>query len=270
MRYYIPTWILIVITCLVFGLGNLLTYTIGVTQGHFRPLFPYISDTGAYPIENGFFVLVLSLTLLFALIVNYIRYVDAHTQIQSLPFKVFNLVVFIIGVLALIFLVAVAAFEFDDSPASSNIHFASALLTIFLEYIFSFGQIIIGVLLPPKGVWWKWLVMSIQLVITIVGIIMLFYFFRISYHPALLFYREQRHNTTAIANNTGLWDYYSLGLSLDYSRAVVEWLIFAEVIAFYLTLIPDFNRIRVKLLVERPYDTTHTKVETEEGQMQSL
>ena len=269
--HYIPAWSFIVITCMVFVLGNLLTYTIGVTQGHFRPVFPYISDTGAIPLENGFFVLVYSLTALFALIVCYIRYKDTYTQVESLCFRIFNLVVFVVGVLALFFLVAVAAFEFDDSEASSNIHFASAVLAIFLEYVFSFGQIVIGVMLPPKGVWWKWLIMCIQLVITVMGILLFFYFFGMSYHPALSFYRAQIDNTTAIASNTGLMEYYYFGLSIDYSRAVVEWIIFAELIGFYLTLIPDFSRIRVKLVVERPYDTPPKEVKTQGGsQLQSL
>ena len=70
---YVPAWVLILTQCSIFALGNLLTYTIGVTQDHYRPVFPYISGTGAYPIENEFFVLVFSLTALFTLIIIYIR-----------------------------------------------------------------------------------------------------------------------------------------------------------------------------------------------------
>ena len=185
-------------------------------------------------------------------------------------FRIFNFIVFIVGILALLFLLGVAAFEFDDSNLSYNIHFACAVLTIFLESLFSFGQIIIGVMLPPKGVWWKRLTMLIQLIIKVLGIVLFFYFFGTSYHPALLFYKQQ-HNTYAIGNNSVLIQYYNKGLSLDYSRAIAEWIILTEVIAFYLTLIPDFSRIRVELVVARPRDTTQGKVETVEGnEMKSL
>ena len=265
---YIPAWVLILTQCSIFALGNLLTYTIGVTQDHYRAVFPYISDTGAYPIENGFFVLVFSLTGLFTLMIVYVRYKDAYTHIEGLCFRIFNFVFLIIGIFAVFFLVAVAAFEFDDSSLSNRLHFASAVLTIFLNYAYSFGQAFIGIFLPPKYVWWKWVIFVIQLLITIFGILLFFYFFGTSFTDSNQFYLSVGRNSSSLGNNTALLELYYNGLTIDYSRAVVEWIIFVEVLAFYLTLIPDFHRIRVNLAITRPLDTKGE--EREENQMVKL
>ena len=261
---YIPAWVLILIQCIIFGIGNLLTYIIGVTQDHYRAIFPYISDTGAYPIENGFFVLVFSLTALFTLLIMYIRYKDLYTHVEGLCFRILNVVFLIIGILALFFLVAIAAFEYDDSSLSYRLHFAASVLTIFLNYAYSFGQAFIGLFLPPKYVWWKWLIFVIQLSITILGIVLFFYFFGSSFIDSNQFYLSVGRNFSSLGNNTALLDLYYDGLSIDYSRAVVEWVIFVEVLAFYLTLIPDFHRIRVNLVITRPLDIKSNQKEENE------
>ncbi|KAI6645661.1 DNA damage-regulated autophagy modulator protein 2-like [Oopsacas minuta] len=252
--YYIPAWTVILLLSGVFALGNLLTYTIGVSQDHFRPVFPYISDTGAYPIENGFFVLVFAITSLFALLTIYIRFKDVHIHTEGVCFKVCNYIFLVIGIMAIFFLLSVAAFEFDDSSLSNRLHFASAILTIFLNYVYSFGQAFIGLLLPPIRVWWKWLVFAIQLSITIFGIILFFYYFAASFFEANIFYLSVGRNVSSLGTNETLLALYYEGLAIDYSRAVVQWMIFVEVIVFFLTLIPDFHRIRVNLQITRPYD----------------
>ena len=91
--YAFPVWYTIIVTCVGFALGCLLTYTIGVVQGNYRALFPYISDTGAYPIENGFFVLVIAITCLQVIMILYIRYKDAYIHLKSRFQRVFNFIV---------------------------------------------------------------------------------------------------------------------------------------------------------------------------------
>ena len=251
---YIPSWILIITLCLVFGLGNLLTYVIGVTQGHFRPVFPYISDTGAWPIENGFFVLVFALTAFFNILVVYIRFKDLFTHVEGVCYRITNVVFLVIGVLAAFFLVSVSAFQYDDSSLSFRFHFAAAVLTIFLNFVYSLGQAFLGLLLPPKRVWWKWLVFAIQVALTTVGFLLFFYFFGSSFSDSYQYYQSIGTNTSSIETDSALLSLYYDGLAVDYSRAVVEWIIFVDVILFYVTLIPDFHRIRVCLEVTRPFD----------------
>ena len=261
---YIPAWVLILTQCTIFAIGNLITYIIGVTQDHYRAVFPYISDTGAYPIENGFFVLVFVLTALFTLLVMYVRYKDIYTHIEGLCFRITNFVFLIIGFISLFFLVAVAAFEFDDSSLSNRLHFASAVLTIFFNYAYSFGQAFLGIFLPPKFVWWKWLVFVIQLSMTILGIILFFYFFASSFLDSNQLYLSVGRDPSSLGNDTALLNQYYEGLTIDYTRAVVEWLIFVEVLGFYLTLIPDFHRIRVNLAITRPLDNEVSKEDKNE------
>ena len=266
--YAFPVWYTIIVTCVGFALGCLLTYTIGVVQGNYRALFPYISDTGAYPIENGFFVLVIAITCLQVIMILYIRYKDAYIHLKSRFQRVFNFIVLLIGIVAIFFLMGVAAFQFDDSPLSNNFHNACAGMTIFLELIYIIGQTIIGILLPPKRVWWKWVVFAVQLTLTIILTILGIFFFASIFHPARSFYRENRIDdetiSSEITDNTTLVDYWNLGLQVDYTRAAVEWIIFAGVVSFYLTLIPDFNRLKVNLAITRPLDDVMTKLPTEE------
>ena len=251
---YIPAWTLIIVLCLVFSLGNLLTYVIGVSQGHFRPVFPYISDTGSFPIENGFFVLVFALTALFLILIIYIRFKDIFTHVEGICYRITNVVFLVIGILVAFFLMSIAAFQYDDSTLSLQFHFAAALLTIFLNYVYSFGQTFLGLLLPPKRVWWKWLVFAIQLTITGIGIILFLYYFGSSFAGSHQYYVSIGTNTSSIENNSTLLSVYNDGLAIDYSRAVAQWTIFVEVLLFYVTLIPDFHRIRVCLEVTRPFD----------------
>ena len=251
---YIPAWIHIIVMCLVFSLGMILTYAIGVSQQHFRAIFPYISDTGFLSLENGFFVLVFGITCLFLLFIAYIRFKDAHVHVEGICFKVFNVANLICAILSIFFLLSVAAFEFDDSPASNDIHFASAVLAIFFNYLYAFGQVYIGIRLPPKCVWWKWVIFTIQLVMTTFGILLFFYFFGSSFFPDEIFFLSVR-NVSAIQNNATLLESYNNGLKIDYSRAVVEWIIFVEVLAFFVTFVPDFHRIRVDVSVTRPLDS---------------
>ena len=256
---YIPSWTLILIAILVFSLGNLLTYVIGVSQGHFRPIFPYISDTGAYPIENGFFVLVFAVTALFLILIIYVRFKDIFTHVEGTCFRITNIVFLIIGLLDAFFLVSISAFQFDDSSLASQFHFASAIITIFLNYVYSFGQAFLGLLLPPKRVWWKWLLFAIQLSITIIGMLLFLYFFASAYDGSIQYFNLIGTNSSSIATNSTLLAVYNAGQAVDYSRAVVEWIIFMEVLLFYATLIPDFHRIRVDLKVTRPFDVDSDK-----------
>ena len=256
---YIPAWTSIVLLCLVFSLGILLTYVIGVSQGHFRPVFPYISDTGAYPIENGFFVLVFALTVFFLILVIYIRFKDLLTHVEGIFYRITNVVFLIIGISVAFFLMSISAFQYDDSPLSLQFHFAAAILTIFLNYVYSFGQTFLGLLLPPKRVWWKWLVFAIQITITIIGIILFLYYFGSSFAGSYQYYVSIGTNTSSIDSNSTLLSMYNDGLAIDYSRAVVQWTIFAEVLLFYVTLIPDFHRIRVCLEVTRPFGESSGK-----------
>ena len=102
------------------------------------------------------------------------------------------------------------------------------------------------------------------IILTILGI----FFFASIFHPARSFYRENRIDdetiSSEITDNTTLVDYWNLGLQVDYTRAAVEWIIFAGVVSFYLTLIPDFNRLKVNLAITRPLDDVMTKLPTEE------
>ena len=100
--------------------------------------------TGAYPIENGFFVLVIAITCLQVIMILYIRYKDAYIHLKNRFQRVFNFIVLLIGIVAIFFLMGVAAFQFDDSPLSNNFHNACAGMTIFLELIYIIGQTIIG------------------------------------------------------------------------------------------------------------------------------
>ncbi|KAI6649637.1 DNA damage-regulated autophagy modulator protein 1-like [Oopsacas minuta] len=258
--YLFPIWYLIIITCVEFALGLLLTYTLGVIQGNFRPIFPYISDTGAYPIENGFFVLVFAITSFLVIIIIYIRFKDAHTHLEGLFHRIFNFIVLVIGVAAIFFLMGVAAFESDDSSLSSKFHFTCAGLTIFLELFFEIGQVIIGIMLPPKRVWWKWIVFAIQLSITTICLVLAIFFFALIFHPSRVFYRENRNSTMVdtitsdLQNNATQVEFFNLGLRIDYARACTEWMLFVLVVAFYFTFIPDFNRIQVNLVITRPKD----------------
>ena len=264
----LPTWSLIVITCGGFALGLLLTYTIGVVQGHFRPAFPYVSDTGAYPIENGFFVLVFAIICFLCIMIQYIRYKDAYIQLKGRFHRMFNFISLLIGITAIFFLMSVAAFQFDDSPLSSNFHNASAGLAIFIQLGYIVCQTIIGILLPPKRLWWKWVVFAVQLTMMITLAILTLYFFATTFHPARSFYKENRIDdqtiSREIANDETLSDYWNFGLQVDYSRAAVEWIIFAAFVSFYLTLIPDFIRLRVNLVITRSLDDVMTKLPTVE------
>ena len=244
----VPPWIHIVVMFLVFSLGMLLTYTMGVSQQHFRSFFPYISDTGVLPLENGFFVLVFGITSLFLIFIAYIRFKDAREHVEGEYFQVFNTINFICAIIAIFFLLSVAAFEFDDSPASSKIHAASAALAILLNYLYAFGQIYIGTRLSRFR--WKWVIFTIQLVMTIFGILLFFYFFATRFFSDEIFFLSVR-NVSAIQNNATLLERYNNGLKIDYSRAVVEWIIFVEVLAFFLTFIPDFRQINVAVPVTR-------------------
>ena len=67
--------------------------------------------------------------------------------------------------------------------------------------------------------------------------------------------RDFLRNVSAIQNNATLLESYNNGLKIDYSRAVVEWIIFVEVLAFFVTFIPDFHRIRVDVSITRPLDS---------------
>ena len=245
-----PASIYIVVMCFVFSLGMIHTYGIGVSQQHFRAIFPYISDTGILsPLANGFFVLVFGITSLLLILILYIRFIDAHEKVEDKRFRVFNVANFICAILSIFCVFTVAAHEFDDSATSSNIHFVSAVLTIFFNYLYAFGQVYIGTRLSPRR--WKWVIFTIQLVITTFGILLFFYFFGSRFIPDEIFFLSVR-NVSAIQNNATLLESYNNGLKIDYSRAVVEWIIFAEVLAFFLTFIPDFSRIEVDVSVKRP------------------
>ena len=265
--YVFPVWLLIMITATEFALGLLLTYVIGVTKGSFRPLFPYISDAGVYAIESGFFVLVFAITSFLVSIIMYIRYKDAYIHLERRVYKIFNLIFLLIGVAGIFFLMGVAGFQYEVTRLSNILHHACAGLAIFLQFTYAFGQTIIGILLPPKRVWWKWVVFTIQLMLTSVVTVLGLYFLVAIYHPARLFYKENTVNniiSSEIADNSTLVEYYDYGLRVDYSRAVVEWLIFAGLIMFYISLVPDFNRLRVKLIITRPLDKVMSKLPTEE------
>ena len=198
------------------------------------------------------------------IIIFYIRYKDADIHLQNRFYRVINFIILLIGLSITFFLMGVAAFQFDDSSLSNGFHNVCAGMAIFLQFIYSLGQVIIGILLPPKRVWWKWVVFAVQLTSTIILIIFGIYFFATIFHPARSFYRENRIDdqtiSREIADDATLADFWNFGLQIDYSRAAVEWIIFAGVLAFYLTLIPDFNRLRVNLVITRPLDVVMNKL----------
>ena len=221
-KMYIPAWTLIIVYCLVFSLGLLLTYVIGVSQGHFRPVFPYISDTGSFPIENGFFVLVFALAAFFLILIVYIRFKDLFTHVEGICYRITNAVFLVIGILVAFCFMSVAAFQYDDSTLSLQFHFAAAISAFSLNYVYSFGQTFLGLLLPPKLVWWKWLVFAIQLTMTSIGFLLFLYYFGSSFAGSYQYSASIGTNTSSIENNSTLLSVYYDGLAIDYSRAVVQ------------------------------------------------
>ena len=265
--YVFPVWLLIVIAMTEFSLGILLTYVIGVTKDNFRPVFPYISDAGVYAIESGFFVLVFAITTFLVVLIMYIRFKDAHIHLERRIYKIFNFIFLLIGVSGGFFFIGLAGFQYEVTRLSNILHHACAGLGIFLQFIYAFGQTIIGILLPPKRVWWKWVVFAFQSVLTSAVTVFGLYFLVAIYHPARLFYKENTVDnviSSEIAYDDTLVEYYNFGLRVDYSRAVAEWFIFAGLIIFYLTLVPDFNRLRVRLIITRPLDDIMSKLPTED------
>ena len=254
---YIPAWTAIIIMLLVFAVGNLLTYFIGVSQGHFRPVFPYISNTGANPIESGVFVLVFAITAFFNILIIYIRFKDLYTNVEGICYRIANVIFLIIGLIAAFSLMGVAAFRADESSLSNRFHSISAGLTIFLNFIYSLGQAFLGLFL--RRVRWKRLIFAIQLIIIIFGTIPSSYFLISLFLPSYLYYDSIGTNTSSIETNSTLLAMYNQGLAIDYSRAVVEWIIFVDLLLFYATLIPDFHRIRISLEVTRPFDESSDK-----------
>ena len=157
--------------------GSLLTITLVVVQGNFRPVFQYISDTGAYPIENGLFALVFAIMSLLAIMVMYIRYKDAYIHLEGRFYRAINVIILLIGIAAIFFLMTVAALQFDDSPLLNHFYNACAGIAIILQVIYAVCQTIIGILLPPQRVWWDWVIFAAQLILIIILATLVIYFF---------------------------------------------------------------------------------------------
>ena len=244
----LPSWIVIIIALGTFAILNIVTYAIAAALGHVRVLLPFISFTGILGPENGIFVINFAVTSMLLALVVYARYLHARYTIKkSLPFTIVNIVVLIIGLGGLFTNLCIAAFEADDAYWP---HYLSAILTIFLNYIYACAQAFIGLGIPPKNTVRKWVIFAIQISITIFGFIVFVYFVISGYVYPTTVYVAHRDNFTAIADMSDLVATYNQGLAIDYTRALAEWILLVEILAYYLTFIPDFSRIRFKIDVD--------------------
>ena len=244
----LPSWLIIVVALGIFAVLNIVTYAVAAALGHVRALLPFISFTGILGPENGIFVINFAITSFLLSFVVYARYLHArYTVKRSILFSIANLVVLIIGLCGLFTNLCIAAFEADDAYWP---HYIAAILTIFLNYVYAFAQAFIGLRLPPKNTIRKWIIFTIQISITIFGFIVFVYFVIAGYVYPTTVYVAHRNNFTAIANMSDLVASYNQGLVIDYTRALAEWVLLVEILAFYLTFIPDFSRIRFKIDVD--------------------
>lgn len=249
---YIPSWTWIIAGVGTFAILNIVTYAISAGLGHSRALLPFISLTGITAPENGIFVINFALTAFFLFFVISIRYLHAKEVVKkSLAFSITNFVVLLIGVIGLFMTLSLAAFEGDDAYWP---HYIAAILAIFFNYVYGIAQTFIGIMLPPHKTLWKWVVFGVQLGMTILGFLLFLYFVIAGYVYPTSVYVEYRNNLTSIGNDTELIAAYYTGLNIDYTRALAEWLILVEIIAYFLTFIPDFNRVRFIMKVSLRFE----------------
>ena len=244
----LPSWLIIVVALGTFTILNVVTYAIAAALGHVRALLPFISFTGILGPENGIFVINFAVTSFLLSFVVYGRFLHAHYTVKSsLLFRIVNFTVLIIGLGSLFANLCIAAFEADDAYWP---HYIAAILTIFLNYVYALAQSFIGLGLPPRNTVRKWIIFAVQLSMTIFGFIVFVYFFISGYIYPTTVYVAHRDNFTAIANMSDLVAAYNQGLTIDYTRALAEWILLVEILAFYLTFIPDFSRIRLRIAVD--------------------
>ncbi|CAG7729500.1 unnamed protein product [Allacma fusca] len=229
MLYFAP-----LITGLLFPVTFIITYTISVSADTIKPLFSYISDTGAYPPASGVFTLLLSIASLALAVVVFIRYKQIEEffrEQNSKVNKIFNIVGLFLGLAAALGTDMVGSFQETHSYTG---HFTGAFMAflggglyLIMQSYFTFKMV---PLFASKVLAWARLFMGIMVCIL----------FLICFGVGTVSIRQYRENggpdPTRWEKKYGAWELHIISVS-------TEWMMAAFLDLYILSFIPEFKKI---------------------------
>ena len=209
---------LLIIAYLLVGL--IITFSIAYGLGHIdRTVVPYISQTGICTPENGIFTIVMfgtSLLVLITLVVKF-KQISDNTEIKhkkELIIHITNLFAFLFGIISVIGALLIGAYRMNDAP---KIHDTSVNISIGSSVLYYTLQTAISPFIKPK-LKIRWLLFAIRVVIILLII-------------------------TLISLYTKDFDNQNVSGS-------IEWALVTVVNSYFLTFVPEFRKLNVKLHVE--------------------
>ncbi|KAK6750075.1 hypothetical protein RB195_002207 [Necator americanus] len=128
-------------------------YIIGVTEGHFNAVLPFISTAGCFLPEASIFAQFLNMASFFMIIMFYMRhrqtveYYGHRLEWEESGWRKMSLVLMGIGIMSAVGLTIVANFRVCEMGL---VHAIGALMTFFAILVYCWGQVILSYALVPR------------------------------------------------------------------------------------------------------------------------
>ena len=234
MRF--PVEILPIIST-VFSMGGfLITYGISVGLNHTIPVVPFISATGETSPENGLFTIIFScsafqLLLIISIKLKQIWDTTEKKGCSNITILVFNIITYCFGLLSALGMLIVGSYTGSDSSIA---HVIGADFAILGGIVYFILLTIWSPFAEPKIII-RWVVMCIRIGMLLVALVLLGLYLAPSGDGM------EQNSTLTTANDPFI-----------IISPVAQWIIVSILFALFLTFIPEFHilDVRVSVLVK--------------------
>jgi hypothetical protein len=227
------------VTGILFPVTFIITYTISVSEGTIKPLFSYISDTGAYPSASGVFTLLLAISSLALVTVVYIRFKQIEEYFREENSRlndILNKVGLFLGIAASLGTTMVGSFQETHSYTG---HFTGAFLAflggglyLIMQSYFTFKMV---PLFASKVLAWIRVFLGVMVCVL----------FLVCFGVGTVSIRQYRANggtdPTRWEKQYGAWELHIISVS-------TEWMMAAFLDIYILSFIPEFKKITMDQL----------------------
>jgi len=232
---------------IMFPASFLTTYSIGVANGHIRPFFSYISDTGAIHPESCWFSLFLNLTGVVLGIIVYIRYKQVEEFFRgndSVWLPRINLMGLVMGFISALGASVVGSFQ---ETRVFTLHVLGAFMAFLGGSIyFCFQSYFTFKMLP------MFTNKCVAILRTLIGIVCIFLF--ASVYTCGVFAVQQFKG-----DNIVYWEPHDGGWTLRTISVTCEWIMASLFDLYLLSFMLDFSRIQYKSPKFKLVDLTQSK-----------
>ncbi|KAL2103679.1 hypothetical protein ACEWY4_000547 [Coilia grayii] len=214
-----------------------LSYSLAVLLGHTDPLLPYISDTGIQVPERCVFGFMLSIASFLGAATVYVRYkqVQTLTSPSEHVLHILNALGVLLGFLSCCGMCVIANFQKTDLI---GVHLFGAGLTFAAGALYILVQTGVSYRMQPrfhgKGILWGRTLVGLW---SLVSILTLFV-------SSVIMYDEEPEVVLAAKVR---WLSTEAGYVAHLVSAAAEWSLAFSFIAFFLTYIRDFQKLRLRV-----------------------